>query len=253
MYAEERQQAMARLVLRRGRMSVAELAAEYAVTTETVRRDLDALERVGVLRRVHGGAVPVGALSEVVLSERDTAQVTQKERIARAALALLPEVEGTLLLDAGTTTGRFASMLPRDRRLTVFTHAVPLAAQLAGQPNVELHVLPGRVRPTTHAAVGADTVAAIGRLRVDLVLLGANGVSPEHGLSTPDPEEAAVKRAMVTAGRRRVVLADSSKVGREDAVQFAELREVDVLLTDSDLPAREARNLRKAGPEVVVA
>ena len=251
MYAEERQQAIATSVLRRGRMSVTELAREYAVTTETVRRDLDVLERSGMLRRVHGGAVPVGAVSEAVLSERDTTQVAAKERIAKRALELLPEEDFSLLLDAGTTTGRIVSLLPRDRRITVFTHAVPLAAQLAGRDNVALHLLPGRVRTTTHAAVGADTVAAIARLRTDLVLLGANGVTADHGLSTPDAEEAAVKRAMVGAGRRRAVLADASKIGRADAISFADLGDVDVLVTDAT--AREAHSVARTGLEVLSA
>lgn len=251
MYAEERQQSIAQMVLRRGRMSVADLAEEYAVTTETVRRDLDALERGGLLRRVHGGAVPVGAVDEALLSERDTTQVAAKERIAKRALELLPDGDFSLLLDAGTTTGRIVSLLPRDRRITVFTHAVPLAAQLASRDNVELQLLPGRVRSTTHAAVGADTVAAIGRLRTDLVLLGTNGITADHGLSTPDTEEAAVKRAMVGAARRRVVLADSSKIGRADAVSFASLRDIDVLVTDAG--TRETKDLAAAGLEVLSA
>jgi DeoR family fructose operon transcriptional repressor len=190
-------------------------------------------------------------VSEALLSDRDTTHVGAKERIAKRALELLPDDDFSLLLDAGTTTGRIVSLLPRDRRITVFTHAVPLAAQLAGRDNIELQLLPGRVRPTTHAAVGADTVAAIGRLRTDLVLLGANGVTVDHGLSTPDSEEAAVKRAMVGAARRRAVLVDSTKLGRADAISFATLGDLDVLVTDAS--TRETRSLTKAGLEVLSA
>lgn len=253
MYAEERQQAIAELVLRRGRATVNDLAREYAVTTETVRRDLSSLERTGVLRRVHGGAVPAGAV-EVMVSERDTTRVEQKEAIARAALDLLgTAVDVTVLLDAGTTTGRLATMLPRDRRVTVFTHALTVASRVAGQPNVELHLLPGRVRPTTQAAVGADTVAVLSTLRADVAFMGTNGVTAQHGFSTPDTDEAAAKRAMVRAARCRVVLADSSKLGREDAVRFAELADVHVLVTDSDADESDLAPLREAGIEVVVA
>ena len=253
MYAEERQQAIAELVLRRGRATVSELAEQYDVTTETVRRDLSTLERTGLLRRVHGGAVPSGAV-EAVVSERDSTSVEQKEAIARAALELLgPALEVTALVDAGSTTGRLATLLPRDRRFTVFTHAVTVASRLAGQPQVELHLLPGRVRPTTQAAVGAETVAALGQLRTDIAFLGANAVSPEHGFSTPDPDEAAAKRAIVRAARRRIVLADSSKLGREDAVRFAELADVDTLVTDCHATETDLAPLRAAGIEVVVA
>lgn len=255
MYAEERQQAMAELVAERGRLSVNLLAAEYDVTTETVRRDLSALERMGLVRRVHGGAVPASSLTviESGLVERDSANTAQKERIARAALALLPPAGSTVLIDAGSTTNRFASLLPRDHRLTVVTHAVPIAARLAGNPQIELHLLPGRVRSTTHAAVGAETVAALSGLRVDAVFLGTNGVSIDHGLSTPDHDEAATKRAMVASARQVVVLADASKIGAESPVRFAKLEDVDVLVTDDDVDDEERQGLVAAGLEVVVA
>jgi DeoR family fructose operon transcriptional repressor len=255
MYAEERQQAIARLVNQRGRMSVSQLSEEYAVTTETVRRDLSALERMGLVRRVHGGVVPPSSLSliEAGLRERDEVNVERKERIARAAVARLPEAGGTILLDAGTTTARLASLLPADRRLTVVTHAVPIAARLAGLSHIDLRLLPGRVRRTTQAAVGADTVAAISDLRVDVSFLGTNGVTAEHGLTTPDADEAATKRALVASGRTVVVLADSSKFGVETAVRFAGPADIDVVITDSDASAADRRALGRAGIEVVVA
>lgn len=254
MYAEERQQAMAELVAQRGRLSVNELAAAYDVTTETVRRDLSALERAGIIRRVHGGAVPAEALVrlETAVGERDLAHAGEKDRIAKAALDLLP-AEGSLLLDAGTTTARLAAHLPRDHRLMVVTNAVPIAARLAALPNVDLHLLPGRVRHTTQAAVGEDTVAALSLLRTDVAFVGTNGIDADHGLTTPDHSEAAAKRAMVRAGRRVVVLADSSKVGQDHTVRFADLADVDVLVTDDGIDEVSVKALADRGVEVVVA
>ena len=254
MYAEERQQAMAELVAARGRLSVTALAEEYDVTTETVRRDLSALERLGLVRRVHGGAVPAHSLAAIEsgLVDRDSANTDEKDRIARAAIDLLPPSGSTILLDAGTTTTRLASVLPRDHRLTVVTHAVPVAARLAGNPQVELHLLPGRVRSTTHAAVGPDTVAALANLRVDVAFLGTNGITADHGLTTPDWDEAATKRAMVATGRQVVVLADASKVGTESAQRFASLDEVDVLVTDDAVAEDDRKLFDAAGLEVVV-
>jgi DeoR family fructose operon transcriptional repressor len=255
MYAEERQQAMAQLVSERGRLSVNAIAEQFDVTTETVRRDLSALERMGLLRRVHGGAVPATALAviEAGLGERDQANTVEKDRIARAALDLLPAAEAMVLIDAGSTTSRLASLLPRDLRLTVVTHAVPVAARLAGSPQVDLHLLPGRVRHTTQAAVGADTVTALGQLRAEVAFLGTNGLSVDHGLSTPDREEAATKRAMVGAARRIVCLADSSKVGVEAPLRFAELAEIDVLVTDDKITDDDRDAFAEAGVEVLVA
>lgn len=255
MYAEERQQAMAQLVAEQGRLSVNALAEEYDVTTETVRRDLSSLERLGLVRRVHGGAVPGNTLTviESGLVERDSANTAQKELIAHAAVDLLPPPGSTILLDAGSTTNRLATLLPRDHRLTVITHAVPIAARLAGSPQIELVLLPGRVRPTTQAAVGADTVTALSRLRADMVFLGTNGLTVGHGLSTPDRDEAATKRAMVASAHRVVVLADASKIGTECPLSFAALDEIDVLVTDDAISRSDRRDLTKAGLEVVVA
>jgi DeoR family fructose operon transcriptional repressor len=255
MYAEERQQAMAQLVAERGRLSVTRLAAEYDVTTETVRRDLSALERMGLVRRVHGGAVPASSLAAIEsgIAERDQAFTAEKERIAKAALAFLPAPGSTVLLDAGSTTNRLASLLPRDHRLTVVTHAVPVAARLAGSPQIELHLLPGRVRPATHAAVGAETVAALAELRADVAFVATNGLTVGHGLTTPDADEASTKRAVIACARRTVVLADSTKLGVEAAVRFATLDSLDVLVTDSDVEPADRRALEDAGIEVVVA
>ncbi len=255
MYAEERQQAMAQLIGQQGRLSVAQLADTFDVTTETVRRDLSSLERIGLVRRVHGGAVPSSSLSviESGLGERDQSNTAAKDAIAVAAVQQLPPTNSTIIIDAGSTTARLAGVLPRDIRLTVVTHAVPVAARLAGLPHIELHLLPGRVRPTTHAAVGTDTVAALHDLRADVSFLATNGLSVEFGLTTPDRDEAATKRAIAGAARRTVVLADSSKIGVETAQRFASLGDIDVLITDSGIDTGARRALEKAGLEVVVA
>lgn len=254
MYAEERQLAMSQLIGQHGRMSVAELSETLSVTTETVRRDLSALERSGLVRRVHGGAVPASTLSviESGISERDQANTAAKDAVAAAAVALLPPPGSMVVIDAGSTTARLAARLPRDHRLTVVTHAVPLAARLAGLPHIDLYLLPGKVRPTTHAAVGADTVAALADVRADVSFLATNGLHLEHGLTTPDRDEAATKRAIAQAGRRTVVLADSTKVGLESSLRFASLSDVDVLVTDSGISATDEKALTEAGIEVVI-
>lgn len=255
MYPEERQQAIAAQVLTRGRASVAELAQAYDVTTETVRRDLAVLDKAGVLRRVHGGAVPVRALHlvESSVDERQSTRSGHKQAIARAAAEFIPQSGATILFDAGTTTARLAACVPADRDLMAVTNSVPIAARLAGIESVSLQLLGGRVRGLTQAAVGDQAISALGSLRVDIAFIGANGISVRHGLSTPDPDEAAVKRAMVGCANFVVVLADSSKIGQEEFVSFAGLDQVDVLVTDSEISAEDLAQLSDAGVEVVVA
>ena len=255
MYAEERQQAIASLVLSNGRASVAELAEAYDVTTETVRRDLAILDKAGLVRRVHGGAVPARALHlvESGVGEREGTRTAHKDAIAAAAVDFFPISGGSVLLDAGTTTARIAAHLPTDRELVVVTNSVPIAARLAGIASVNLQLLGGRVRGLTQAAVGEQVLRYLDTLRVDLAFIGTNAISVRHGLSTPDSDEAAVKRAMVKAANYVVVAADSSKVGREDLVSFAPISSVDTLITDAEISAADREQLTDNGVEVVVA
>lgn len=256
MYAEERQQAIAAQVRDRGRVSVAELADHFAVTGETVRRDLAALARQGVLQRVHGGAVRPDVITvadEPDLGEREQAQLPEKSTIGAAAQRFLPADGGSVLFDAGTTTLRAAQALSPDRRLSVISHAIPLVAHLATLPHCDVTLIGGRVRGKTQAAVGAATVDAFAQLRVSVAFIGTNGISTAHGLSTPDPDEAAAKRAMIAAANRVIVLADSSKCNREELVSFAELGDVDVLITDPGIDNDFARQLRDREIEVVIA
>jgi DeoR family fructose operon transcriptional repressor len=254
-YPEERQQAIATQVISNGRASVAELAEAFEVTTETVRRDLAVLDRAGVLRRVHGGAVPARALHlvEPSVDEREATRAEHKQAIARAAADFFPQSGSTVLLDAGTTTARLAALFPPDRDLLVVTNSVPIAARLAGLGSVSLQLLGGRVRGLTQACVGDQTIAALEALRVDIAFIGTNGLTIRHGASTPDPDEAAVKRAMVGSANFVVLVADSSKIGREEFVSFAPIDSLDVLVTDSQISARDRAELTRHGLEVVVA
>ena len=253
MYQEERQAAIIERARTEGRVDVGQLAVDFDVTPETVRRDLTALERHGLLRRVHGGAIPVERLGfEPGLQTRDATMASEKERIGRAALAELPD-EGAILLDAGTTTARLAELLPTDRELTVVTNGLPIAMALVARPNVKVLTIGGRVRGRTLAMVDEWALRILAETYVDVAFLGTNGISVERGLTTPDVAEAAVKRAMLHAARRVVVLTDHTKVGNDCFARFGELDEVDTLITDEGVNLEVAADLQAAGPRVVLA
>jgi DeoR family fructose operon transcriptional repressor len=266
-FAEERQQLIVGLITASGRASVTDLAERFSITTETVRRDLAALEAAGSVRRVHGGAVSPDRFStneESILVRTDQRQ-PEKTRIAEAALALIPQDgTGSILIDAGSTTEALAELLAARTaattaisepaaELVVITHSLPVAAKLSGEPGIALHLLGGKVRGITQAAVGQSTVEAARRLRPDIAFIGTNGIHAAFGLSTPDPEEAAVKAAFVQSARRIVVLADASKLDAETLVQFASLKDLDTLITDTKPSLDLADALADAGVEVVVA
>ncbi|HEX8927605.1 MAG TPA: DeoR/GlpR family DNA-binding transcription regulator, partial [Actinomycetota bacterium] len=251
--AEERQQEIVRLARANGRVDVATLADTLNVTAETIRRDLTSLERAGVLRRVHGGAIPVERIGfEPAVETRDAVLIDEKERIAKAALAEVPE-EGAIILDAGTTTARLAQALPVDRELTVVVNSPVIATILGTRSNINVLLIGGRLRGKTLATVDDWALRPLADMYVDVAFMGTNGCSVERGLTTPDPAEAAVKRAMVGAARRAVLLADHTKFSQDYMARFAELSDIDVIYSDTGLDRGLAAELEAAGPEVVRA
>jgi DeoR family transcriptional regulator, fructose operon transcriptional repressor len=252
-YAEERQREILLLARAEGRVDVVALAGHYGVTTETIRRDLTVLERAGTLRRVHGGGIPVERLGfEPALATRDSVLTVEKERIAKAALAEVPD-DGAILLDAGSTTRRLVEVLPTDRELTVVTNSPPLATLLASRPTTSVIMLGGRVRGRTLATVDDWSLRPLQHLHVDVAFMATNGISVEHGLTTPDPAEASMKRAMMAAARRTVLLADHTKVGNDYLARFGSLEDVDLFITDSGLDTAAAEEFELAGLRLVRA
>lgn len=253
MYLEERLREIIGSVRADGRVDVSGLAARFGVTAETIRRDLTTLERRGLVRRVHGGAIPVERLGfEPGVAARDSVQAAEKDRIAKAALNELP-AEGALLLDAGTTTSRLAQLLPTDRELTVITHALPIAVALAPRPNITLLSLGGRIRRRTQAAVDAWPVRLLADLYVDVAFVGTNGISVQRGLTTPDTAEAAVKRAIICAARRSIVIADHTKIGIDHLVRFGNVHDIDMLITDTAVADDLVAEIEETGVRVVLA
>ncbi|MCU0283901.1 MAG: DeoR/GlpR family DNA-binding transcription regulator [Candidatus Nanopelagicales bacterium] len=253
MYAEERQAAIVAQARTHGRVEVAELADTFEVTPETVRRDLTSLERAGLLRRVHGGAVVVDLLGfEPALAVREAAHQAEKARIAEAALRFLPQ-EGAVALDAGSSTLRLAELIPADRELTVVTNSLPIASLLAGRPALTVHLVGGRVRGRTLASVDQAALAYLRDVFVDVAFLGTNGFSLDRGLTTPDPAEAAVKAALIRSARQSVLLADHTKHGNDCFAHFGELADLAAIVTDTALPDHAAAELEAAGPQVVRA
>jgi len=262
MYAMERQEHILTTLAQTGRVSVAGLADELNVTAETIRRDLDVLERGGHVRRVHGGAVSASraSLAETTVIERTGRRTEAKRAIARAALALVPPTfTGSIVLDAGTTTGALAEALATWQPdagvppLTVYTNSVPIAALLHGNPNLVVRIIGGTVRGITSAAVGPTAIAQLADIRPDIAFIGTNGLSAEFGLSTPDELEAQVKGTMVDQSRLTVVLVDASKHDDEALHRFACLDQVDVLITDAPPGPALAAALDEAEVEVRVA
>ncbi|MBK3641948.1 MULTISPECIES: DeoR/GlpR family DNA-binding transcription regulator [Streptomyces] len=249
--AEERQREIVRAARATGSVDVTALAAQLGVAKETVRRDLRALEDHGLIRRTHGGAYPVESAGfETTLAFRATSHVPEKRRIAAAAAELLGDAE-TVFVDEGFTPQLIAEALPRDRALTVVTASLPVAGALAEAENTSVLLLGGRVRPGTLATVDHWTTKMLAGFVLDLAYIGANGISREHGLTTPDPAVSEVKAQAMRAARRTVFAGVHTKFGAVSFCRFAEIGALETIVTSTLLPSSEAHRYSLLGPQVV--
>ncbi|MEN8704667.1 DeoR/GlpR family transcriptional regulator of sugar metabolism [Nocardioides marinisabuli] len=236
-----------------GRVDVVALANDLGVAPETVRRDLRHLADRGVVQRVHGGAYPVESAGfESDLAARTLSGVSQKRRVAAAAAEHLEGAE-TVYVDEGFTPQLVAEALRPEGPLTVVTSSLLTATALAGQAGVTVLVLGGRVRGRTMATVDHWATRMLDDLVIDLAFLGSNGVSREHGLTTPDPAVAAVKNLVVQRSRRRVFVGVAKKFGVSSFCRFADIADFEALVTDTGLSATEAHRYAALGPQVVRA
>lgn len=253
MYAVERQRWIVDRARVAGRIEVNDVSEALEVAPETIRRDLNTLERHGLLRRVHGGAVPVERLGfEGALVNRATTRAEEKTQLARAALAHLANAE-SVFIDEGTSAAALAELLEPQRPLTVVTSSLPVACQLAARPMVTVMILGGRVRMHTLASVEQWATRMLEDLVIDLAVVGTNGITVAHGLTCPDAAVAAVKRRAITSSRRSILLADHSKFGADSSVRFADVRDIEMVVTDRATPESQLRPLRRLGVEVVQA
>lgn len=251
--APDRQERITRLLRERGHVSVADLSDLFDVSEVTIRKDLQALEQKSLLYRTHGGAhLRNPHVSDRPLSEKAAIRAEEKDRIGRAAAAHIRATD-SIILASGTTTGAVARHLPASiRSLTVVTSAMNVAIEMAGLPGVETLMLGGIVRPTSNSVVGPQAEAILETLTCDKLFLGVDALDLSFGLSTTNPLEASLNRAMMRAAGRVIVLADSSKFGRRSFSRICSPAEVDCVITDGGVSSDTVEALREVGVTVEV-
>jgi DeoR family fructose operon transcriptional repressor len=229
----DRQEAIRLLALRQGSVDVADLARRYGVTTETIRRDLSDMQARHLVRRVHGGAIPLERVNhEPKVDARGMVNAEEKLAIARKAVAEVPE-RGSVIIDSGSTGQRLADVFPVDRDVHVVTNSLTTALTLSRRGLRQLTVLGGAVRTNTLAMVDETGRAELQKMAIDVLFISCDGLSFQHGLTTPYREEHTIKRAMIERARRVVALVDQSKFGNVQMFSYAAFDEIDVLVTDT--------------------
>ena len=253
MLAIERRRLIAESIRSRGVVSVAEMADALGTTEITLRRDLRAMAKDGLLVRTHGGAVLPTALGhEPSYSEKARQAGAEKAAIARLALTMIQPGD-SILLGPGTTTLALARLLVNSPELTVVTNSLLVAQALMEAPHVEVILTGGTLRRSIHALVGPAAEESVRSLRASQAFISGNGFTADRGLSTPSPLVAATDRAVAAAAQQVVVLADYTKIGEETMCQTVPAARVHTLITDSRANSAELDGIRAAGVEVMVA
>lgn len=251
----ERRTQTLELLSRQRTARVEDLASHLSVSLSTVRRDLDELEREGVVRRVHGGVVmtgpsPVPDEFELPLAMREVVRREEKRAIAQGAVALVAP-DSAVLLSGGTTTAALAPLLATVPGVTVVTNSLDVAFRLA-EVEVDLVVLGGALRRPELSLLGSLTTQGLGQLHVDHVIMGAYGVDPRGGLLGASSQECETDRILVSAGSRVTVLADSTKFSRRSPHRIAELDAISELVTSTLTPPSDLEPVRAHGLTVHV-
>ncbi|MCB1337154.1 MAG: DeoR/GlpR transcriptional regulator [Maritimibacter sp.] len=238
------------ILSREGTVTIADLAGLLDVSAETVRRDVRPLADRGTLVRMHGAVGLAGSGGEAPFQRRMGENAEAKQRIAQTAARLVRNGD-SLALDTGTTTSFLARALTRHERLAIVTNSTDIARTLGGRNGNTVHLLGGRFSADSGAVLGIEAVAAIQRFRVDYAVISAGAISTE-GVMDYDPDEAAFARAVLAAGRRRIVVCDSGKFGRRALVEVCPLAGIETLVTEKTPGKALAGALTDAGVAIAL-
>ncbi len=229
---------------------ISTMARKLAVSTETLRRDLDDLTRRGLVARTYGGAASVA--SQPPFADRRARSVTERARIGHRAAGLV-EAGATVMIDSGTTTVHLAqALVERDLPLTVITNSFGVAGVLVEAPRIRVLFAPGDVSRRERGAYGPETSAFLSRFHADIAFIGASGLTVD-GPTDVESGAAWVKRAMIARAARRVLLVDHTKFHRRHLERVCGLDEIDAIVTDAVPDALLAEALTRAGVELAIA
>jgi DeoR/GlpR family transcriptional regulator of sugar metabolism len=232
-----------------GKVVAKDMAVELGIAEDNIRRDLRELAAAGLCQRVYGGALPA-AQAAADYATRTTVATDSKSRVAATAAGLI-QPGSTVLLDGGTTALAVAAALPSTLSATIVTHSVTVAAALVAHPTVEVFVLGGRLFKHSAVTSGAAAAEAAQGVNADLFLLGVTGVHHRAGLTTGDPDEAAMKRTLASRAADTYVLASAEKIGAASPYTVLPFEAVTGVITDSDSP--ELSRLEEAGVPIIRA
>lgn len=249
----ERRERLLEFVETHERVTITEICEAFMISPATARRDLEALELSGQLRRFHGGALTVkSAPPEPPFTERSREQENEKQRIGQTAAALVQDGE-TLFLGSGTTVLEVARHLRQYKRLTVVTNSLLVMNMLANVPEITLITLGGILRPSEQSFIGHLTEMALDELRVNKVIMGIRAIDLEAGITNDYLAETQTDRKILSISREVIVVADHTKCERVSSVLLAPLSTIHTFVTDTETPSEFTTALHERGIRVLTA
>lgn len=254
MLADERRFRISEILSRQRTVSASDLTTLLGVTAATIRRDLAALEREGLLVRSHGGAVSKSSTTNFQPSYEAMGRSNRDEKAAIAAAAARLILDGdTIFLEGSTTIYELASRLVGFSRLTVVTNSPPIVCELQRYPNIAVMSTGGELQRDVFYLSGMWAQRSISEIRVDKAFLGISAIDPEYGISTASQAEALIKKTVLKSAKTRIALVDHSKFGNQGFAYVGPVTDLSVLVTDAQTPASYLTRLREQGLQVEVA
>ncbi|MDV5168153.1 transcriptional repressor AgaR [Photobacterium rosenbergii] len=250
--AVERRMEIVDVVNREGKARVEDLAAQFDVSSVTIRSDLSFLEKNGYVVRSHGAAIPnTGVIAELTVQEKRRQNAGIKSLIGQAAAKLI-ESGDTVILDSGTTTREIASSLKSLEDVVVMTNGLDVAMELASAPGIEVLMSGGVLRKNALSFSGSQAESSLKNYRFDKVFLGVDGFDLRAGITTHNEQEASLNRLMCEISEQVIAVADSSKFGKRSCHMIREFGNIDILVTDSDIPEDYLQGLREMKVDVII-
>ena len=231
----ERHQGILELVNTFGFMSIEDLAQRFSVTPQTIRRDINVMDRQGLLQRYHGGAGMRSSVENVAYTTRQILCLEEKKRIAKQVAECIPD-QASLFINIGTTTEEVARALLDHNKLRVITNNLNVALTLSANQSFEIIVAGGVVRSRDMGIIGEATIDFINQFKVDFGIIGISGIDEQGCLLDFDFREVRAARAIIDNSRQVFLVTDHTKFGRNAMVRLGQLSEIDALFTDKRPP-----------------
>ncbi|MFT4698445.1 MAG: DeoR/GlpR family transcriptional regulator of sugar metabolism [Flavobacteriaceae bacterium] len=249
MLKEERHQLILDQVKLNRKVLSSDLSIELNVSEDTIRRDLNKLSAKGLIKKVHGGALPLDAKA-ISYEERSIRDLEGKNSIAKKAVSLIKD--GQVIIMSGSTTNlQLAKIIPSDINATIYTYSLPIALQLTEHPSLEIIFIGGKLYKPAQVTVGLDVVSSISQLRADLCFMGTEGINVPNGMTEPNWEVSHIKKCMISASDRVVALCTQNKINKTKRYTVAPIHKINTIVTNIDPDDSIFDNFKEKGLEIL--